>query len=408
VTHVRGPLLEEDHYYPFGLTMAGISDKAIKTCYAENKFRYNQGTELQNKEFSDGTGLEVYDAGFRTLDPQLGRINQIDPMADMTPFSSNYAYAANNPVSANDPSGLLEQNPQTQAEEKELMDRASGGGGGGGGSDVDESMDASGELSDFGAMMNNAALNGGNPGQAAFQQMASAQMAQIAPNLGGLFPELPYMNPGFQGSTIGTNSGGNSVLRISYNYGVLNSNISTGGTSNVVVLSIVLNSSSSGYGGYAGMTGMFIGEYGINFPSLMPSHRFITAQKSHLLFNYGVIRGTAFGGTTRDIGEGLFAEFQTIDNGEYASDGLGVHYGDNSASLNYDIQNGGFFIDVGVGPTDVTFGVSLLGGFSMGHSHTGDDGEMSGANYSIPFIPTFGPVRGGAPAPAPAPEPLVY
>jgi len=405
VQYKQGPLLEENHYYPFGLTMAGISDKAIKTCYAENKFRYNEGTELQNKEFSDGAGLEVYDAGFRTLDPQLGRFNQIDPMADMAQFSSNYAYAANSPVSANDPSGLLKQNPQQQAEENALMSSAVGGSGGGGGSDVDESMDASDDLSNFGAMMGDAAANGGNLGQVAFDQASATQMAQITPNLAGMFPELPYMNPGFQGATIGMNNAGNSVLRISYNYGVLSSYISTGGISNVVVKSIVLSGSPGGYD-FTGMNAMFMGEYGINFPSLEPSHRFITTQKSHLMFNYGVIRGTAFGGYTKEIGEGLISEFSTIDNGEYASEGIGVHYGDNSASLNYDIQNGGFFIDVGVGPTDVTFGISLLGGFSMGHSQTGDDGLMSGANYSIPFIPTFGPVGSGSSSPVP--EPIVY
>jgi RHS repeat-associated protein len=106
VQYKQGPVLEENHYYPFGLTMAGISDKAIKTNYAENKFRYNDGTELQNKEFSDGTGLEVYDAGFRTLDPQLGRFSQIDPLADYAAAYSTYAYGGDNPVTNVDPEGL--------------------------------------------------------------------------------------------------------------------------------------------------------------------------------------------------------------------------------------------------------------------------------------------------------------
>ncbi|MEL7006053.1 MAG: RHS repeat-associated core domain-containing protein, partial [Bacteroidota bacterium] len=98
---IGGPnseLLQEQHYYPFGMSMEG---NWIPQVGVENAYTYN------GKELNNDFGLDWLDYGARWYDPSIGRWGQVDPLAEaMTPWSP-YNYAFNNPIRFTDPDGML-------------------------------------------------------------------------------------------------------------------------------------------------------------------------------------------------------------------------------------------------------------------------------------------------------------
>ncbi len=86
VMHTRDAILEETSYYPFGLTMAGISSKAAGELQNKEK-------TFQGQRFDDDLGLNWVQFKWRNHDPQIGRFIEIDPLSDKYVYNSTYAFS---------------------------------------------------------------------------------------------------------------------------------------------------------------------------------------------------------------------------------------------------------------------------------------------------------------------------
>ncbi len=99
VSFTRGKIIEENHYYAFGLRIAGISSR---------KFDGGMEGSLKNEFLYQGDFAELdedigwYDFELRNYDAQVGRFIQSDPFGQ---FASTYTGMGNNPVNLIDPTG---------------------------------------------------------------------------------------------------------------------------------------------------------------------------------------------------------------------------------------------------------------------------------------------------------------
>jgi len=98
VTGHDGTTVETASYGPFG-NMISETGPALNGGEVANKLRYT------GREFDRETGLYYYRA--RYYDPELGRFYTEDPLGFHAGINF-YAYVNNNPLNANDPTGLFE------------------------------------------------------------------------------------------------------------------------------------------------------------------------------------------------------------------------------------------------------------------------------------------------------------
>ncbi|HWV73974.1 MAG TPA: putative toxin, partial [Pseudosphingobacterium sp.] len=95
---VRGKVREDNHYYPFGLTLDLLN--------AGNPPNDKNEIKFQSQKHENDLGLNLYSFRFREHDPQIGRFWQTDPLSESFSYNSPYAFSENKVTSHIELEGL--------------------------------------------------------------------------------------------------------------------------------------------------------------------------------------------------------------------------------------------------------------------------------------------------------------
>lgn len=99
VAHTRGRIIEENHYYAYGLKIAAISSKKMGD---QNEGQLNNNYQYQGAFSEMDEDIQWNEFFLRDYDAQIGRFVQQDPFQQ---FASPYIGMANDPINGVDPSG---------------------------------------------------------------------------------------------------------------------------------------------------------------------------------------------------------------------------------------------------------------------------------------------------------------
>lgn len=139
-------IMEENHYYPYGLKHQGYSSEQLLitpgttpgtvTPYpfpvtltpVINPSDVSYMYKFNGKELQDELGLNWYDYQARNYDPAIGRWFNNDPLAENTSHFSPYTYCNNNPVIFTDPMGMAAVGPDGLTNEQWVNVSSPGGG----------------------------------------------------------------------------------------------------------------------------------------------------------------------------------------------------------------------------------------------------------------------------------------